>query len=372
MKKRKIVFGLILSSCVWASCSSGTEENADETAGTPVRLTAEQKSLAGISTGRLEQKAISPVVVCTGEIEVPPQGMASVSAPLGGFVVSTDIVPGKRVAKGAALATLSNPEYVVLQQNYLETRGQLRFAEQEFERQKALDEQNATALKKLQESESSYNVLAARLAGLKEQLRMIGIHLEELDKGKIQTEITLRSPLQGYVTKVNHHRGQFVEPREVIFEVVDVSDLHLHLNVFEKDIANVHQGQAVRFRPAGGAGDAYRGKVSLVSPKRDIDVTTFDVHGHIDNEDGRLKPGMYVEAEIFVSADSVFAVEQKALVRNGDKMCLIAEDGDDYEVIPVSTGAQMDGWVEIVNPGTLVERKIVTEGASRLFASMTR
>src|SRR5690606_174728 len=141
----------------------------------------------------------------------------------------------------------------------------LKFATQDYERQKMLGEQKATAMKKLQESESSFKVLTARLAGLREQLRMIGVDMSELEQGNIRSQVALRAPLTGYVTEVNHHPGQFVEPREVIFQIVDVRDLHLHLNIFEKDVAKIQHEQLIRFRPAGDHGEPYSGRVSLVS-----------------------------------------------------------------------------------------------------------
>jgi cobalt-zinc-cadmium efflux system membrane fusion protein len=298
--------------------------------------------------------------------------MASVTAPLGGFIVETGIVPGTRVKQGSLLAKLSNPEYITLQQSYLETASQLRFAEQDYQRQKTLEEQNATALKKLQESETSFTVLKARLAGIREQLRMIGINFRDLENGVIQSVVNLRAPLGGYVTKVNHHPGQFVEARDVIFEIVDLSDLHLHLNVFEQDIAGVHKGQSVRFRPSAGTPAVYRGEISLISPQRDEDARTFDVHGHIEEADDRLKPGMYVEAEILVSDDSVYALPEGALVFNGNETFVVTEEDGDYAMRPVEPGAKLDGWVEITNAETLRGKMIVTEGASRVFAALSR
>lgn len=372
MNIMKFIFFSAVLIILLAACSAGQEETSDTGGMDTVSLTAEQRQLASLKTGQMEYRVVSSVVSCTGEIEVPPQGMASVTAPLGGYIADTDIVPGAYVKKGALLAKLSNPEYIVLQQSYLETLGQLKFAEQDYARQKALVDQHAAAVKKFQESESTYNVLKARLAGLQGQLKMIGVDIRKLEGGTIQQEVSLRAPLTGYVTEVNHHQGQFVEPREVIFHIVDLRDLHLHLNVFEKDIANVAQGQVIRFRPAGGNEDTYRGKVSLVSPKRGEVLRTFDIHGHIDGEHARLKPGMYVEAEIQVSDDSVYAVREEAIVASGNTSYVLTEDQGNYEIVPVDTGARMDGWVEIKNAEALRTKKIVTEGASRLFTALRR
>ena len=371
MYKNRISFLAAVFLIGMGACASKDDGGAVSEKNAPL-LNATQKQLADVETGTLQRRRISSVVTCTGEVEVPPQGMASVTAPLGGYIARTSMVPGAYVRKGEVLATLTNPEYVVLQQSYLETAGQLKFAQQDYERQKMLQEQDATAARKLQESESSFTVLKARLAGLQEQLRMIGISVKDLEAGTINSEVFLRSPIAGYVTTVNHHPGQFVEPREVIFEVVDTRDLHLHLNVFEQDITRVRRGLSVRFRPSGDKTATYWGKVLLVSPQRKEEVTTFDVHGHIEQEDEKLKPGMYVEAEILLSDDSVYALPATAIVQSADRSFVVTEENGDYVAESVDIGAKMDGWVEIRNNESLRSKKIVTQGATRIFTALQK
>lgn len=362
------VLGLLL--LLVSAC--GNDEQSAEVDSVRNVVSVEQRELAQVKSGSLEYRLISRLVSCTGEIEVPPQGMASVTAPLGGYIIDMKMVPGTFVKKGTLLAKLNNPEYIALQQSYLETSGQLKFAGQEYERQRLLDEQNATAERKFQESESSLNVLKARLAGLKEQMKLVGINVSALETGNIQSVVDLRAPIAGYITHVNHHQGQFVEPREVIFEVVDTRDLHLHLNIFEQDIADVAIGQNIRFRPAGSESAYYLGKVALVSPKKDDELRTFDVHGHIETGEDKLKPGMYVQAEILVSGDSVHALPQSAVITENNKSFVVTDDRGTYNVEAISTGASMDGWVEIRDPGPLVNKRIVTEGASRVFTALRR
>ena len=371
MQTNKLFNVLCATAMIFSACVNNEQVSTEADASVSF-LSVEQKDMAGIETGRLQLRLIADVISCTGEVEIPPQGMASVTAPLGGYIVDTDMVPGIFVKKGTVLAKLSNPEYIVLQQSYLETSGQLKFASQEFERQRLLDEQQATAVKKFQESESTFNVLTARLAGLGAQLKLVGINLAELEKGNIQSVISLRSPITGYVTNVNHHPGQFVEPREVIFEVVDIRDLHFQLNVFEQDITRVSKGQVVRFRPAGAKGESFTGSVSLVSPKKNDDARTFDIHGHIQTGEDKLKPGMYLEAEILVGDDSVYALPARAIVSENNRRFVITDSNGDYNIVAIETGEVMDGWVEILHPEVLRNSVVVTEGASRLFAALNR
>lgn len=362
---------LILAGALMLACGQ-SDEHPETNIEQHTTFSDEQKALAGVQTGRLQRRVLSPVVSSTGEIEVPPQGMASVSVPLGGYLVRTTLVPGDYVRKGQRLAELSNPEYITLQQSWLETSGQLKFASQDYERQKTLQAHDATAGKRLQESESAYAVLKARLAGLREQLRMVGIDMRRLENGEIQSVVTLNAPVNGYITRVNHHPGQFIEPREVVFEIVNPDELHLHLNVFERDISGVDKGQKVRFKRAGGGDEYYEAVVSLVSPKRNEELRTFDVHAHIESGEKALKPGMYVEAEILLSNDTVPALPTEAIVNFENKAYVLLESEGSYQPQEVRTGTRMGGWVEIRDPEPIENRNVVVRGGSRLFAALRR
>ncbi|HLT72206.1 MAG TPA: efflux RND transporter periplasmic adaptor subunit [Cyclobacteriaceae bacterium] len=373
MKLNKLNHIVMLFAGILAGCASGGEDPQEESpiVESSFELSPEQKALADITTGHLEYRLISGVIACTGEIDVPPEGRASVSAPSGGFISENTLMPGAYVKKGQRLARLTNPDYVTLQQQYLETLGELGYAEQDYSRQKTLEEKNATALKKLQQSESVYQVLKARLAGLKTRLEMIGIDIKSLENGSIQSGISIRAPISGYVATANFAQGAFVEARETIFEIVNMDELHVQLNVFEQHISSVARDQVIRFRPSGSA-KSYLGKVHLISPERNVEGRTFSVHGHIDNPGSELKTGMYVEADILITADSLPALPEQALVYQNSKPFVLIERGGDYELQPVDTGRKMEGWIEIRNPEALMQRNIVTQGASRLFAEMRR
>lgn len=370
MQNKNVWVNILAVTLMLSACTSPEEK--DPVSPEEGTFTASQKALAGVETGGVDYRLMSAVISCTGEIEVPPEGMAAVTAPLGGYIAKTEMVPGRYVKKGELLAQLTNPEYIVLQQTYLETAGQLTYARQDFERQRKLQAQDATAAKKMQESESAFVVLKARLAGVRAQLKLIGIDLARLEQGHIQDVVALRAPIAGYVTAVNHHPGEYVEPREAIFEIVDLGDLHLHLNVFEQDIPKVTRGQKIRFRPAGEVGAMYEGEVALVSPKRNDGDRSFNVHGHIDGEDERLKPGMYVDAQILVSADSLPAIPEEALVYRNNRGFVVVEEEGTYRMQSVETGVKMDGWVEVRNADAIKAHHIVVRGASRLFAALER
>jgi cobalt-zinc-cadmium efflux system membrane fusion protein len=359
---------LAVMSCSGSDNNTGSEVATEDQA---LELLPQQVAMAEVRTGHIEYRMISGVVSATGEIDVPPEAKAVVTAPSGGYIVENTLLPGMPVKKGQRLAKLTNPEYVTLQQEYLETSSELKFAEQDYHRQQTLEEQNATALKKLQQSESTYNTLKGRLAGLKARLEMIGVEIAALEGGNIQPAISIKAPISGYIASANFARGSYVEAKEVIFEIVNTDDMHVELNVFEQHIAKVANGQKMRIRAIGSEA-TYNGTVLLISPQRNADQRTFSVHGHIDNPGKELRAGMFVEASIMMNSDTVPALPEGAIVYQDTRPCVLVGQGSRFELRPVQTGAKLDGWVEIMNPGSLMQESIVTEGAARVLAAMKK
>lgn len=366
-------YAAILLTAIVGGCAGSKDDAEKSTAEVEAsfELLPQQVAMAEVKTGHIEYRMISGIVAATGELDVPPEGRASLSAPSGGFIVENTLLPGMQVKKGQRLARLTNPDYVALQQEYLETLSALRYAEQDYLRQRTLEEQNATALKKLQQSESDYNTLKGRQAGLKARLEMIGIDIGALEAGTIQSSISIRAPISGYVANANFAQGAFVEAKEIIFEIVNMKDVHVELNVFEQDIAKVTKGQPIRIR-AIGSDKPYNATVFLIAPERNAGQRTFTVHGHIDSPGEELRAGMFVEASILMNTDSLPALPEEAIVYQDEKPFVLVERGGSYELQAVQTGGKMDGWIEIRDPGTLMQDSVVTGGAARVFAAMRR
>jgi len=240
-----------------SACGGGTKESetskaapaeeAHEENENSVEITASQYKAIGVTLGSPEMKSLSGLLKVNGFIDVPPQNLVSVTTQMGGIVKSTPLLTGSNVSKGQVVAVLQNQEYVQLQQDYLESRSQLELADSEYKRQQTLASQNVNSQKTLQQAKSQYQIIHARENALKQRLRLINISAGSLTATNIRSEINVYAPISGYVTKVNVNNGKFVNPNDVMFEIVDNSNLHVELKVFEKDAEKVRPGQGVRF-----------------------------------------------------------------------------------------------------------------------------
>lgn len=319
MKTNKLISILLVFVMLTLAMACGTqtseeavaEEHHEEEENT-VEFTAAQYKTADIELGKVESKQISGTIRVNGMLDVPPQQMVSISVPLGGFLKSTSLLQGSRVKKGEVIATMENLDFIQMQQDYLEARNQFEFAKTDYDRQLDLAKENVNAQKTLQQAKTTFSNWQAKTKGLQEKLRMLNIDLASLNEGNIASTISLYSPINGYVTEVNVNIGKFVNPSDILFEIVDTEHLHAELTVFEKDVPKLKIGQKVRFTLANETRER-TATVYLLGREISAD-RTIRIHCHIDKEDTNMLPGMYLKAVVETGGIEVTALPDKAII----------------------------------------------------------
>jgi len=306
-----------------------------------------------------------------GVVDVPPQNLVSISAPLGGYLRSLELLPGMEIQKGQTLAIMEDPKFIQLQQDYLIAQGKVEMLAQDFDRQKALNASKTSSDKVLQEVTAELNTQKVTLRSLGEQLRLISIEPTSLTAETISRSVALRSPIHGWVSQVNVNIGRYVQPTDVLFELVDPNDIHLALTLFEKDLPNVHIGQEVHARPTAHPDDEYEAEVILVGRSLDADRSAI-VHCHFTKAPKDLVPGMAMSATLESRTDTVWCVPEEAVVRSGDGQAVFTANADgSYTLVPVTTGANEYGYFELKEPSAeLRERPVVLKGAYSLLSSL--
>lgn len=384
-----LVFAAVLiTSCNTETKEAPFEEHHEEEEETIVELTGAQIQSAGVKLGKIEEKQISGTIRVNGVLDVPPQQLVSISAPLGGFLKSTSLLQGSRVSKGQLIATIENLEFIQIQQDFLEAKGSFEFAKADYERQQELAEQNVNSEKTLQQAKSNFTSWQARYAGLREKLKVLNLNATSIEAGNVRSTINLYSPIDGYVTEVNVNIGKFVNPTDVLFEIVDTEHLHAELIVFEKDVPKLKIGQKVRFTLANESKERLA-TVYLIGREISED-RTIRIHCHIDEEDKELLPGMYLNAVVEAGGLIVPALPAEAVVgyqgkkyvfmvteethqeEEGDsKESESAGEGQHFQIVEVRTGNSEFGFIELTSLGPLTEdSQIAIEGAYALLSAM--
>lgn len=349
------------------------ETTTDSTAEESVHLTSTQFNNAGIVLGKAVSQNINQKIKANGKLDVPPQNLVSISAPYGGFLKSTTLLQGMHVHKGEVIAQMEHPDYIQLQQDYLENKSTLTYLKNELDRQQELAKEEVNSKKTLQKAKTDFEVMQARVNGLRAKLELINIDVVKLEKGTMQKVVALTSPINGYVTKVNVNIGAFVTANTILFEIVDTEHLHAEISVFEKDIHHIKIGQKVAFTLANETQERFA-KVHLIG--REIsDDRTVRVHCHLNQEDKDLLPGMYLTAYIDVKASTNNTLPSNAFVDFEGKSYVFLlskklNDSYTFTRIEVEKLGEENGYTAFTSTQDLSNKEIVTEGAYKLLSAM--
>ena len=341
-----------------------------------VLLSEDQVAAAGITLGSIERREVFEIVKANGYFDAPPQNKAQVSTFYAGYVKKTSLLIGDVVKKGQVIAILENPEYIKLQQNFMAINGQLEYLKSEFDRKKILREENIASQKNLLKAESEYKSALAQHTGLKKELQMMGFNVKNVMEGKYTASLAILAPIAGTVTEVNMVIGKYVGAEEILLEIVDTDHLHIELNVFEKDVLKIKEGQPIRLRIPSLNNEVYEGEIYLIGKAFDEEKRTVNVHGHLKDEDTEFIPGTYIEADILVESAIIDALPQPAVFLLAGKEYIFAEVGKEgsnrkYQRIEVETGLKREGWVEIkpVNEQEL-DGSVVIDGVYFLSSNL--
>ncbi|MDR4498321.1 MAG: efflux RND transporter periplasmic adaptor subunit [Candidatus Scalindua sp.] len=372
---------LLFSGCNNQSETLETEELHHGQTESMVELTPAQYKIAGIELGRIEQKNLSNVIKVNGVLEAPPQNLVSISAIMGGFVKKTSLLPGNRIEKGEVVVVMEHPDYIQLQLDYLDSDSKLTYLELEFARQKGLQEKNVSSAKTFQRTTADYKSIKARVNALEQKLALIGINAKELrESEKISRTIKVYSPISGYVSRVNVNIGKYMNPADVMFEIVNTEHLHAELTVFEKDIGKIKEGQRIRFTLPNENNRERLATVHLIG-RLINEHRVVKVHGHLDKEDEQYLPGMFIKAFIEINNNTVNALPEEAIVQSGGKHYIYIlkekriennQEVNSFKMIEVQKGIEDGLYAEVALPDTfdINSNQIVLRGAYSLLSKM--
>ncbi len=236
--------------------------------------------------------------VFNGIIMIAPEQCATISATIGGKIHSSPILPGQFVKKGSLLVTLENPEFIDLQQAYLEAGAQTEYLEQEYKRQERLSREEAASQKRFQQSKAEYLAMKSRLDAAATQLRLLGVDPTTLTSQGIIPYLELRSPISGYVSEIDFNLGKYMQAGEPICEVVDKGEPLICLTAYEKDLQNLQPGKPVQFRVNGMDGQLFEATLITVGQKVDETSRSLNVYARVKQNHPAFRPGMYVSANL--------------------------------------------------------------------------
>ena len=284
---KKIVYPILL--LVLTACKGNQQTTNNESAAIPVAETIAdtiaQPEVDAITSATSKPNQVS----FNGRIVLPPQRQATIALTMGGIVKKASLLPGQWVAANSVIATLENPEFITLQQTYLDSHAQTEYLLAEYERQKNLSAEQAASQKKFQQSKADF---------LSMKSRQDAVQTEALLKNGIQPLLEVKAPISGYAANVAMNIGKYINPGEALCELIDKSNPMLCLTTYEKDLADIQVGSPVQFRVNGMGTQTFHGIVISIGQKVDETNRSLEVYASIKEENVQFRPGMYVTAHI--------------------------------------------------------------------------
>lgn len=385
-------FIIILCLSLASSCKNDAPENTAEA--TPANteaaeepasmhlatLSAEQIQTVGIQYCQIEHKELTSTIKANGNLIVPNHNKANATSLYGGVVKNINVQVGSYVKKGQTIASIANPEFIQLQENYLTTAAKIVYAEQELQRQKELNDGNAGTKKNLQIAIADLKTLQTQRASLQQQIQLMGISPSQVSNTNLRSELAVTSPISGTVSLVHAKIGSYVDVSSPVAEIVDNGSLHLDLNIFEKDLPLLQVGQTIHFTLTNNPTQEYDAQIYSIGTAFENESKTIPVHCTVQGNKTGLIDGMNITALVSLSSKTAPAVPQDAIVESEGKTYIFiqarldsaAQDHTTFRKIEIIRGVSNLGYTAISPVTDLpADAQIVCKGAFFINAKLT-
>lgn len=356
---------LIIMAIVFVSCSNDKSQDphADHAQGEAANATQPHDEdileidkkvfqSMNIEFDSVKMRNLSEAVYATGHLRLPPNNEATVTAMVGANIKDIRVIEGDKVSKGQTLVVMHHPNLIEIQTNFVELASELEYLEAEFARQQKLFDMDANSGKSFQKVKSEYLSKKARYNGEKRKLQLLNISTDNVLKGEITENLSIKSPISGYVTNIAVRNGQYISPNDEIVSIVNNDHIHADLMIFEKDAMKVKKGQKVRFSSEFIPNKELNAVIYSVGKVFEENPKAVHIHAEIKDNKAGLIPGIYIKGTILIDSAKVNALPETAVVREGkDFYAFVYVNQDEQHVelrrVKVIIGLIKDGWVEV-------------------------
>lgn len=343
---------------------------AEERAGRPeVHLDAEQLALADVELGRAQEMAAGGLSA-TGTITYDQDRVSRIGPKAQGRVADLPVQLGSRVGRGDVLAHLESPEVGAIRAELREAEALVAIARENHAREGRLEAEGISSRRELLEAEAELRRAEASLQSAAERLRVLGA-----DGHGEGGHFDIVSPFTGAVVERSVGQGEVVGPEDILFTVADLSSLWIELDIYERDLHRVTEGQSVQVITEAWPDRVFQGEIVYVADILDTERRAVRARVEMENPDRALKPGMFATATILsgeekpvvaVPRDAVQTVEGEAVV------WVPGEEEGAFIAQPVLLGEELPGNRIEIRSGLDAGAELVVRGAFTLKAELGR
>jgi RND family efflux transporter MFP subunit len=320
--------------------------NMQETPLAPIQLTPQRMQNIGVVLGKVESKAVNTELSFYGNVQVDERRQAYVQTRFAGWIrkVYADAT-GNFIGKGQPLFTIYSPDLVSTEHEYL------------------LAKKNSESLQ-LSKVSGVASGASSLFSAAKERLLQWEVSPAEIEKldqgGKVITDLTVNSPVSGYITQKNALPNMYVQPETMLYTVADLSDVWVLAQVFQSDAGKIKPGDPAEVTVDAYPGRVFNGRVDYILPQLEVNTRTLPVRLVFANSGLKLRPGMYVNVRAKLPMGRQLVVPASAAFHSGTKNLLFIYRGEgNIEPREVELGPQV-GDELVVTKGVKIQEQIVT------------
>ena len=312
----------------------------------PVQLSSQRMQSIGVQIGEVKFQPVNDEIRFFGNVQADERRLAYVQTRFSGWIRKLYVdATGDFVRKGQPLFTIYSPELVTTEQEYLIAR----------KNQADLRQSSVTGV--ASGAVSLFSATKDRLL----QWEIPPSEIAQLDTdGKVITDLTINSPVSGYITEKNALPNMYVQPETHLYTVSDLSEVWVLAQVFQSDAGKIKPGDHAEVTVDAYPGKVFLGRVDYLLPQVDTVTRTLPVRLVIPNPGLKLRPGMYVNVRLKQSLGKQLVVPGSAVFHSGTRSLVFAYRGDgNIEPREVELGSRV-GEQQIVAKGVHAGEQIVT------------
>jgi Cu(I)/Ag(I) efflux system membrane fusion protein len=299
-------------------------------------VSPEKQQLLGIRIATIEARSLSKTIRTVGTVTYDETRITRIYSKIEGWVEKLHAdYTGKLVQKGQPLFSMYSPDVLATQGEYLLA---LKFHER----------LSGSSIPEVRSGADSL------VAASRQRLALWDIsdqQIRDLEKKREpQKTLTFYAPRSGFIIKKDINEGMKVMPDKELYTIADLSTVWVDADVYESEIAIIKVGQQAAINLSYYPGDTFQGKITYIYPYLDEKTRTVKVRLAFPNPGLKLKPDMYVNAEIKIRSGKHVAVPEEAVLDTGLRKVIFIDRGNGhFEPKEVKLGSKLDGFYQVLS-----------------------
>jgi cobalt-zinc-cadmium efflux system membrane fusion protein len=356
----------VLASCHGSGFNAtvNSDQPSNSSNAEPFTIPPDQMSHVQVLT--VQPTSLTRSLRLTGAVAYNSFRTTPVITQVSGPVSRVVVVPGQKVHHGEPMLYVASPDYSQLRSNYLKAKAAYALAQKAFVRAQDLYQHHAIAEQNLEQAQAAEVQASGDLVAAQAALKVMGVaDPDALIQGPPSFEVPLRAPVSGLVVEQDVSAGQLIQPGTTqCFMISDISTVWVLVNVYQKDLPYVREGDQVTIR-TDTYPELFHGRISYVAASLDPSTRTLQARVETNNPGDRLKKDMYVIATVNAGTiPNAIALPDAAVLRDSENQpfVYVAASANQFGRRSVTLGESLNGKTEITG-GLKAGDRVIGDGS---------